>query len=117
MDDYFDPFHLHPEKPVGLDHFQSLIKYSRGIDRDLRSHVPGRMLQGLLDRNGIEIFSSRFAERSAGSRENNSSDIGNIERRTPNAQRRIVWVRRSMFGVGRSAFFIFFNFAFQTLKN
>ena len=65
MNHHFDPLHLHAEEPVRLDHFQPFVKERGGIDRDLRAHVPGRMLQRLFERDRIKIVRRRFAEWSA----------------------------------------------------
>ena len=66
MNHHFDPLHLDAEKPVRLDHFQSFIEESGGIDRDLRTHVPGRMFQRLLGSDRRRTRRWRFAKRSAG---------------------------------------------------
>src|SRR5438445_13262691 len=89
MDDHLDALHLDAKKPVRLNHFQALVEQRRGIDGDFWSHVPGWMLERLFWCNRIKIFSRRFAKRPARGRKNNSSDIRNVQRPTPNAQRRI----------------------------
>src|SRR5262245_46024338 len=82
MNNDLDTLHLHPKKPVRLDHLTPLIKQCRGIDCDLRSHVPGRMFERLLRRDGIESCSRRFAERTAGRSEEDSANVGNVQRPT-----------------------------------
>ena len=47
--DHIDARHLDVEKPARFDHFQALVEERRGIDGDLRAHVPRRMLQRLRD--------------------------------------------------------------------
>src|SRR5207247_5271430 len=79
MDDDLDALHLDVEKPMGFDHFQALVEERRGIDCDLRSHVPGWMFQRLLWCDRIEIFSRRFPKRSARCREHDSADVRGLK--------------------------------------
>src|SRR5437763_7905326 len=75
MDDYLDTIHLHPKKPVRLDHFQALVEQCRGIDRSLGSHIPRRMFQRLLRRDRVEFCSRRFAERAARRSKDDSANV------------------------------------------
>ena len=49
VDQHRDSFGRHPEEPAGFDHFESLVDERRRIDRDLGSHAPLRVSQGLFD--------------------------------------------------------------------
>ena len=62
MDNHFHPLHLDSEKPVRLDHLEAFVEERGRIDRDFRSHVPGRMLQRLFRRDRIEFVGWRFAK-------------------------------------------------------
>src|SRR2546421_439174 len=91
MNHDFHPVHLDAKEPMRLDHFEPFVKQSGRIDRDFWSHVPGGMLQCLLDRDRSELFRSRFAKRAAGGGENNSPYIGRFKcgsGRARNASRR-----------------------------
>src|SRR5215831_20796696 len=82
VDDDLDALHFHAKKPMRLDHLQPLIEQSRGIDCDLRPHVPGRMLQRSFDCDGIEVLSWSFAKRSTRGGQNDPTNIGNVQRPT-----------------------------------
>ena len=65
MNNHFHPRHLDSEKPVRLDHLQALVEERGRIDRDLRPHVPGRMLQRPLRCDGREFPMRRLPKRPA----------------------------------------------------
>ncbi|MCX5752214.1 MAG: hypothetical protein NTW97_01070, partial [Candidatus Krumholzibacteria bacterium] len=51
------------KKPVGLDHLEPLVEKIRRIDRHLRSHLPGRMVEDLLDGDVGKIRLASSVER------------------------------------------------------
>ena len=81
MNHDFDSLHLHAEKPMRLDHLQPFVEECGGIDRDLRTHVPGRMLERLFDGDDRQICSpGSFAERSAGCGQNDPRELSESAR-------------------------------------
>ena len=54
------------EQMMRLDQFEALVHQRRGIDRDLRPHDPGRMLERLLHRHFAQLLQRPGAERPAG---------------------------------------------------
>src|SRR6266566_1616529 len=117
MDNDFDALHLDSEEPVRLDHLQPFVEQRRGIDCDLRPHVPGRMFERLLRRDRIEFIARQFTKWSTGRGKNDATHIGNVEHRTSNAQPRTSCLRCWMLDVGCWMFLLLANLAFQTLKN
>ena len=49
MHDDIDQPVVQAEQVVSLDHLQALVHERGRVDRDLRTHAPGGMSQGLLD--------------------------------------------------------------------
>ena len=45
----------HIKEPPRLKHLKALVHHRRGINRDLRPHLPARMIQGLLHGDGPQI--------------------------------------------------------------
>jgi membrane-associated protease RseP (regulator of RpoE activity) len=62
---HVDPVQPEAEQQVRLDHFQALVHQRRGVHRDQRPHLPGRVGQGLLRRDVRESVPAPAAERSA----------------------------------------------------
>ena len=56
MDDDVDARHFHVEEPAGFDHFEAFVEEGGGIDGDLAAHVPGGMLERLLDGGGGDLL-------------------------------------------------------------
>ncbi len=75
MNHHLHPFHFDAEKPVCLDHLKPFVEQGRRIDRDLRAHVPGRMLERFLDRNTGKLIRGRLPKRSAGGGQNNPANF------------------------------------------
>ena len=65
----------HVEQVVGLDDLEALVHERGGIDRDLRTHVPGRMREGLLERDVGELAGRLAAERAARRRDPQRADL------------------------------------------
>src|SRR5439155_25304784 len=86
MDNNFNALHLDSEKPVRLDHLEPCVEQRCGIDSDLWSHVPGRMLERLLLRDRIEFIAGQFTKWSTGRSEQNSPHIRNVQRPILNVQ-------------------------------
>src|SRR6266550_2622694 len=78
MDDYLDPFHLHAKQPVRFNHFESLIKQSRRVDRNFRTHIPGWMLERSFRHDRSKFLAWRFAKWSARRGQNDTPNIGGI---------------------------------------
>ena len=66
---------LQVEQVVRLDHLEALVHQRRGVDRDLRPHLPDRMRERLLHRRLRELRVRPAAERSAGSRQHHALEI------------------------------------------
>src|SRR6266487_240436 len=79
MDNNFNALHLDSEKPVRLDHLEPFVEQRCGIDCDLWSHVPGRMLERLLRRDRIEFIAGQFTKWSTGCGENNATNISGLK--------------------------------------
>jgi hypothetical protein len=62
--DHLDVVHRDAEQEVRLDHLEPLVDEGRGVDRDDRTHVPGRMVHGLLRCHVGEVRPAAAAERS-----------------------------------------------------
>ena len=65
VDDHLDVVPVHVEQPPRLNDFESLVHQRGRVDRDLRAHVPGRMLQRLGGRHLIEHLDVVVAKRPA----------------------------------------------------
>src|SRR5687767_6479800 len=74
MNDHTDARHFDVEKPACFDHLETFVKESGGIDRDLATHDPGRMLEGASQGNLRELRFRRLAEWTARSCEPKFSD-------------------------------------------
>ena len=61
---------VEPEQPVRLDHLEPFVHQRRRIDRDLRAHVPGRVLQRFGNRRRFHRGFVARAKRAAGRRQN-----------------------------------------------
>src|SRR6266567_8011476 len=79
MDNNFNALHLDSEKPVRLDHLEPFVEQRCGIDCDLWSHVPGRMLERLLRRDRIEFIAGQFTKWSTGCGENDATNISGLK--------------------------------------
>ena len=83
-----------PEQQVRLDHLETLVDQGRGVDRDHRAHVPGRVGQRLLGSHVGEV--SHGSGRGTGHR--SPSGRAGAPRRPPAAQalgqRRVLGVDR-----------------------
>ncbi len=60
--DHVDPLVGRAEQVVGLHHLQALVHEGGGVDRDLPSHRPGGMGEGLLHRHLLQLLPSPSAE-------------------------------------------------------
>ena len=56
LNDDFDAVIGHVKQPVRFDDFQAFIEHRRRVNRNLAAHIPCRMLEALLYRNGREFF-------------------------------------------------------------
>ena len=56
---------LDTEEPLGLDDLEALVHHRRGIDGDLRTHVPGGMAQGIGLGDLGNLLHREVAERTA----------------------------------------------------
>ena len=63
MHDDLDLVRCHPEQPFRLDHLEALIHHRSGIDRDLGTHRPVRMLQRLRFRHMRQLLERLAPER------------------------------------------------------
>jgi len=58
-----DPVVVDAEEVVRFDHLETFVGERGGVDRDLRSHVPGRVGQRLLGGHVDELVAGASAER------------------------------------------------------
>src|SRR5919206_216536 len=66
---------LEIEQEPRLDDLEALVHERRGIDRDLRPHLPHGMRERLLHRSSRELASSPSPERPAGAGEDDALDV------------------------------------------
>ena len=66
MDDCVYAFVRRPEQPVSFDHLEGLVHERRGIDRYLRAHAPGRVLERLFRRDAGKLVPGPVPEGAAG---------------------------------------------------
>src|SRR5207253_7489543 len=75
MDDDADRVGRDAEEKMRLDDLQSFVHHRGGVDRDLWTHLPGRVRQGILDGDGAEARKLALAERSSGGRQDQRADL------------------------------------------
>ena len=75
VDDDLDGVVADIVQPVRLDDLQALVGERRGVDRDLRPHRPGRMLERLLGRHRGQLCRRGVEERAARGREDEGGDV------------------------------------------
>jgi hypothetical protein len=75
MDQHVDLRVLEPEEVVGFDHLEALVHHRRGVDRDLRSHRPDRMLERFLHRRLRELRRRPAAEGATGSGDHHAFQV------------------------------------------
>ncbi len=63
------------EQAAGLDHFEAFVHQGRGIDGDAAPHLPGGMIQGLVNGDRGKFCLRSVQERSAGSGEPDALDF------------------------------------------
>ena len=66
---------LEAEQPAGLDDFQGLVHHRGRVDRDFRSHVPGRMRQCLLGGDASAAVPCPTAKRPAAGRQHDAANF------------------------------------------
>ena len=81
MHHHVNPVHRNIEKPTRLDDLETLVHHRRGINRHLRTHLPARMIERLLDGHLRKVFGS-VQKRTATRRQNQPVYISNISIRT-----------------------------------
>ena len=74
LDHHLDVFVIHIEQPVGLHDLKALVDHGGGIDSDLLSHAPVRMLQSILQRYLLQFCRRVIPEGTAGSRQQDLRD-------------------------------------------
>ena len=82
MDENVDSLLGNGKQVKGLDKLEALVHHRRRIDRNLRSHVPVGMVDGLLGTHILQVRPIAVQERSAGSGEDDTfhgTAIGEIE--------------------------------------
>ena len=75
VDDDGYPISRDPEEMVRFDDFESLVHQGRGVDRDLSSHSPGRVIERILNGHRLELRFRVAEERTAGCSQHESFDI------------------------------------------
>ncbi len=75
VDHHLDGVVVDIVQPVRLDHLQALVRERRRVDRDLGSHRPGRVAEGLLRAHGGEVR-GLVEEGAAGRGQDERSDTG-----------------------------------------
>ena len=75
VNDHIERLRPQREQMMGLDEFEALVHQRRRIDRDLRSHGPGRMLERLLQRDLADRLERPSAKRPAGSGQDDAAHI------------------------------------------
>src|SRR6202453_1224832 len=55
MDNYCHPRGRHMKQSTSLNHFESFVHQSRGVDGNAFAHLPRGMIERLLDRDGTEL--------------------------------------------------------------
>ncbi len=100
MDDHVDGVVGDTEELVGLDDLEALVHQGRGVDRDLRSHRPGRMGQRLVHADRAQLVGAPAPERSPRGGQQQAGDVVG----TPGAQalveRAVLRVDRDDLGPG-----------------
>ena len=100
VDDDLDAVVADAEQLVGLDDLEALVHERRGVHGDLRSHAPGRMGQGLVDRDRGQL-----ARRSGPgtARRWRSARCGRARGSAPSAARRHWWTAQCSESTGISS--------------
>ena len=81
--DHLDLVVRRAEQLVGLDHLEALVHQRAGVDGDLRTHLPRRMGQRLVDTDVGQLVGGPAAERPAARREQDAGDLAPGDRRSP----------------------------------
>ena len=87
VDHHLDRVVVDIVQPVRLDHLQALVRERRRVDRDLRSHRPGRVAEGLLRADAGEVR-GLVEERAAGRRQDEGVDARHATPRRGTARSR-----------------------------
>ena len=69
MHEYLYLLHGHAEEPFGFDDFEAFIHHRCGVDGDLSSHIPVRMLECIGGCDGTHLIERESTEGSAAGRE------------------------------------------------
>ena len=88
------------EQPVRFDHFQTFVHQGRRIDRNLRAHVPGRMLHGFGHRGGFNRGLVMRAKRPARCGENDPADLRSLLAAQALMQSVVFGINRQQLGAG-----------------
>ena len=98
VDDDLDVVVVDAEQLAGLDYLEPLVHERRGVDRDLRPHLPGRMGEGVGHAHRCEI--SRFPppERSPACRDHDSGNLANAATGKALVYRTVLGVDRDELG-------------------
>ena len=75
MHHHVDAVVVEPEQLVGLDHLEALVHERRGVDRDLRAHVPRGVLERVGDRDQRKLLTRVAAERPSARGEDQAPDL------------------------------------------
>ena len=75
MDDDLDRVVRQVEEEVRLDQLEALVGQRRGVDGDLRPHLPGRVRERVRRRDVFELVARAPAEGTAAGREDESPDL------------------------------------------
>ena len=75
MHHHIHAVHGHTEEPARLDHLQALVEQGGGIDGDLAPHLPGRVLECLLQGDVGEFFRGPGAKWPAARGKNQTPDM------------------------------------------
>src|ERR1043166_4219700 len=67
-----------PKQPACFNHLESLVHQSRGVDGDLRSHLPGWMRERFLDCCFAHAFERSLSKGSTGSGEYQPLDLARL---------------------------------------
>src|SRR5215207_7339492 len=92
VDDHVDPVVREVEQIMGLDYFQRFVGERRTIDGDLSAHLPGGVMQGVIDGRLRQALRRPVAKWATRGREDDSPNIGWSTARQALQDRRVLAV-------------------------
>ena len=97
---HFNLFRGQVEQMMSLDDLQGLVHQRRRVDRDLRPHVPGRMIEGLVDGHLGQRLQRNIPQRASGGRQHDLLNLVVMSGRHGLKNRRVLAIDRQHVNAG-----------------